>query len=57
MKKLQYNSPVILSFFFLSLASLALGYMSHRGHHGGVVFRVPLAADQPLDLCPLFWGT
>ena len=28
MKKLQYNSPVILSFFFLSLASLVLGYLT-----------------------------
>lgn len=46
MKKLQYNSPVILSFFFLSLASLALGYMT-----GGVttaalfsVYRSPLTS-------------
>ena len=29
MKKMQYNSPVILSFFFLSLAALALGYVTH----------------------------
>lgn len=29
MKKLQYNSPVILSFFFLSLAALILGYATH----------------------------
>lgn len=28
MKKLQYNSPVILSFFFLSLVSLILGYLT-----------------------------
>lgn len=28
MKKLQYNSPVILSFFFLSLLSLLLGYVT-----------------------------
>lgn len=28
MKRLQYNSPVILSFFFLSLLSLLLGYMT-----------------------------
>ena len=28
MKKLQYNSPVILSFFFLSLLSLLLGYLT-----------------------------
>lgn len=29
MKKMQYNSPVILSFFFLSLAALILGYLTH----------------------------
>lgn len=28
MKKLQYNSPVILSFFLLSLFALALGYLT-----------------------------
>ena len=28
MKKLQYNSPVILTFFFLSLTSLALGQLT-----------------------------
>ena len=28
MKKLQYNSPVILTFFFLSLAALALGELT-----------------------------
>ena len=28
MKKLQYNSPVILTFFFLSLASLVLGRLT-----------------------------
>ena len=28
MKKLQYNSPVILSFFLLSLLALALGYLT-----------------------------
>ncbi len=28
MKKLQYNSPVILSFFLLSLAALALSYLT-----------------------------
>ena len=27
-KKMQYNSPVILSFFFISLASLILGYIT-----------------------------
>ena len=29
MKKLQYNSPVILSFFFISLIALILGYLTH----------------------------
>ncbi len=28
MKKLQYNSPVILSFFFISLIALILGYLT-----------------------------
>lgn len=28
MKKLQYNSPVILNFFFLSLLALVLGYLT-----------------------------
>ena len=28
MKKLQYNSPVILTFFFLSLSSLVLGRLT-----------------------------
>ena len=28
MKKLQYNAPVILSFFFLSLLALLLGYLT-----------------------------
>lgn len=35
MKKLQYNSPVILSFFLLSLGALALGYLT-----GGWVTKV-----------------
>ena len=29
MKKLQYNSPVILTFFFVSLAALALGHVTN----------------------------
>lgn len=44
MKKLQYNSPVILTFFFLSLAALVLDYLT-----GGIttaalfsVYRAPL---------------
>ena len=46
MKKLQYNSPVILSFFFLSLAALVLDCLT-----GGVttaalfsVYRAPLTS-------------
>lgn len=29
MKKLQYNSPIILSFFFVSLLALVLGYLTN----------------------------
>ncbi len=29
MKKLQFNSPIILSFFFISLAALAIGTITH----------------------------
>jgi len=46
MKKLQYNSPVILTFFFLSLAALVLDYLT-----GGIttaalfsVYRAPLTS-------------
>ena len=39
MKKLQYNSPVILSFFLLSLAALLLGYIT-GGRSTSLVFSV-----------------
>ena len=39
MKKLQYNSPVILSFFLLSLAALLLGYIT-GGRSTALVFSV-----------------
>ena len=38
-KKLQYNSPVILSFFLLSLAALLLGYIT-GGRSTSLVFSV-----------------
>ena len=38
-KKLQYNSPVILSFFLLSLAALLLGYIT-GGRSTALVFSV-----------------
>lgn len=54
MKKLQYNSPVVLTFFFLSLAELILGVVS-----GGwtkmalfAVYRAPLS--DPLSYLRLF---
>ena len=46
MKKLQYNSPVILGFFLISLLSLALGYLT-RGWttlHFFSVYRAPLTS-------------
>ena len=39
MKKLQYNSPVILSFFLLSLAALVLSYLT-AGRSNALVFSV-----------------
>ena len=39
MKKLQYNSPVILSFFLLALAALLLGYVT-GGRSTALVFSV-----------------
>lgn len=39
MKKLQYNSPVILSFFFLSLLALVLGYLT-KGWTTSALFSV-----------------
>lgn len=43
-KKLQYNSPVILSFFFISLAALAAGYLTDGLVTQAVfsVYRAPL---------------
>lgn len=45
MKRLQYNSPVILSFFFLSLLSLILGYITAGWTTAGLfsVYRASLA--------------
>lgn len=39
MKKLQYNSPIILSFFMISLISLILGYFT-RGWSTNLLFSV-----------------
>lgn len=39
MKKLQYNSPVILSFFIISFISLILGYMTN-GYTTSLLFSV-----------------
>ena len=46
MKKLQYNSPVILSFFFLSLAALVLGYLTGGATTAALfsVYRAPLTS-------------
>ena len=45
MKRLQYNSPVILSFFFLSLLALLLGHMTGGWTTAGLfsVYRSSLA--------------
>ena len=45
MKKLQYNSPVILSFFFLSLAALGLNRITGGWANGALfsVYRASLA--------------
>lgn len=45
MKKLQYNSPVILSFFLVSLLALALGYLTKGWVTWTLfsVYRAPLA--------------
>lgn len=47
MRKLQYNSPVILSFFLVSLLALALGYLTNGWTtlHLFSVYRAPL--DDP----------
>lgn len=54
MKKLQYNSPVILSFFLLSLLALALGYLTKNWTtwHLFSVYRSPLS--EPLTYVRLF---
>ena len=49
MKKLQYNSPVILSFFFLSLAALLLGRATN-GWTTTALFSVYRAPLSPLAL-------
>lgn len=53
MKKLHYNSPVILTFFFLSLAALVLGEVSHGWTTRNLfsVYRSPVA---PLFFVRLF---
>ena len=51
---LQYNAPVTLTFFFLSLASLALGHLTNgwTTYHLFSVYRSPLA--DPLFFVRLF---
>lgn len=43
-RKLQYNSPVVLTFFLISLASLVLGYVTNGSltHALFTVYRAPL---------------
>jgi len=54
MKKLQYNSPVILSFFFLSLLSLLLGTIT-GGWTTGALFSVYRASlKDPLTYVRFF---
>ena len=43
MKKLQFNAPVILGFFFVSLLSLVLGFLT-SGASTTAVFSVYLAS-------------
>ena len=52
--RLQYNAPVTLTFFFLSLASLALGRLTNgwTTHHLFSVYRSSLA--DPLFFVRLF---
>lgn len=54
MKKLQYNSPVILSFFLLSLAALALNWITGGWANTALfsVYRAPLAS--PLTVFRFF---
>lgn len=53
LKKIQYNSPVVLTFFFLSLAALALGEVTQgwTTQHLFSVYRSPLS---PLFFVRLF---
>ncbi len=53
MKKIHYNSPVVLSFFFLSLAALALGALTQgwTTRHLFSVYRSPVT---PLFFVRLF---
>lgn len=53
MKKLHYNSPVILTFFFLSLAALALGCATH-GWTTRNLFSVYRSPITPLFFVRLF---
>lgn len=53
MKKLHYNSPVILTFFFLSLAALALGSATH-GWTTRNLFSVYRSPITPLFFVRLF---
>ena len=50
MKKLQFNAPVILGFFFVSLLSLVLGFLT-SGASTTAAFSVYRASSH---LCPLF---
>lgn len=54
MKKLQYNSPVILSFFLVSLAALVLGWLTN-GRTTTALFSVYRSSfTDPLTLLRLF---
>lgn len=53
MKKLHYNSPVILTFFFLSLATLALGALT-KGWTTRYLFSVYRSPVTPLFFVRLF---
>lgn len=53
LKKLHYNSPVILTFFFLSLAALVLGAAT-QGRSTRLLFSVYRAPVTPLFFVRLF---
>ena len=56
---LQYNAPVTLTFFFLSLASLALGHLTNgwTTYHLFSVYRSSLADPCFLSACLVMcWG-